>query len=215
MKKINALSLVISFLLFNSNTLFAQWIGIPDKDNYLNAQQISSGSTTFKAQCSDGSGGAIYAWSPQDAEFNLDVKVNRIDSAGKIRWGISGIFIGNTSGYQVLSTMIEDGHGGCYIAYIDATLGGNMIVQHIDSNGTALWGNGIQAFSYANQLGQSNASMVNNNGNGMFIAVEAVYIGGADGIRAQKFNYNGVKQWGSGGSNVNIQIGRASCRERV
>lgn len=186
----------------------AQWSTDPNVDNSLNA---TLGGAELKS-CTDGHGGAIYSWLAYGTKGYL-VYANRIDSVGNIRWSSSGILLHSDSlGTAVLPnpSICEDGKGGCYIAFSSNTIAAHPIIcQHLDSNGTILWGaQGKQISTSLNtQYYETGASLVNDNNKGVFIAFFASVISDTTaGIYAQRLSFTGSKQWG----NYGIWVEKAS-----
>ncbi len=199
MKKNVTLIIAAVTALFFCSSSYAQWSTLPTVDNDLNE------AVTDFSSCTDGNGGAIYVYVKNYSE--TDVFINRINKDGVIKWGSSGIAMNANAGNQSDAYVCEDGAGGCYVAYQDYTVPApaTVWVQHLDSNGAKLWaGNGVSAFSIGGTLGQDYLTLVNNNGNGVFVTITPVYFGGSDGVYSQKINFNGVLQWGTAGSRVKI-----------
>ncbi|HRI20536.1 MAG TPA: T9SS type A sorting domain-containing protein [Panacibacter sp.] len=205
MKNSTALFFVILLGVMLPKNIWAQWSTIPSADNDLNTLKSNPG--TGFTSCTDGSGGAFYAFVKSAiSDGNPDVFVNHIDKNGVVKWG-AGINVNETSDQQYNPAICEDGHGGCYVAYenLFSVPGYPVFVQHFDSLGNKLWaGNGVRPLTIDNSLGQSEASLANNNGNGVFVTVQNTAFGGADGIHSQKLDLNGLLQWGIGGSRVKL-----------
>lgn len=203
MKNVSFLQVLLFLAVCIPAQLSAQWSTVPDVNNNLNASKPNPG--TGFSSCPDGSGGAFYAFVKTSvSDGNPDVFVNRIDKNGVVKWG-SGINVNETADNQVNPVICEDGHGGCYVAYENtfSIPGFPVLVQHFDSAGNKLWaGNGVRALTIPNGLGQSAASLSNDDGNGVFVTVQNTVFGGADGIHSQKLNFDGLLQWGADGSRV-------------
>jgi uncharacterized protein (DUF779 family) len=103
--------------------------------------------------CSDGAGGAIYAWVDYRSG-NADVFAQRISVAGVPLWTGDGVVVcnaagdqGRLSGVPALS-VVSDGSGGALIAWEDRRTSGSTgidgFVQRLNPNGAAMWtGNGV------------------------------------------------------------------------
>ncbi len=184
-------------LIFCAANAQAQWSTSVNTDNNLHYTAYSA--AVF---CSDGHGGAIYAWLDQTNNIS-GIRANRIDSLGFIRWGNTGVAInGNIGGFSTIA-ICEDGKRGAYISYSRANITNTpLFCQHIDSAGTSLWDStGVQPFAFVRsyQSGQYNPTMVNDNGQGVFIVTTGGVTGGTSEVLAQRLNINGAKQWGAGG----------------
>ncbi|HUM47324.1 MAG TPA: fibronectin type III domain-containing protein, partial [Chitinophagales bacterium] len=199
------LATLFALLVFStsSNFLHAQWSTIPSVDNALNASPNQNWTNGF-VFCNDGNTGAIYSWMQLENQSGQNhTYINRIDKNGQVKWGSSGIAVCYTaSASQFPMGIREDGAGGCYVAVQDGASGYNVLIQHFDSTGTALWnGLGVQPFVYDLSVGQTEVYLLNT-GSGVFVTAGCVKSGGSEGIRAQKISFNGSKQWGAAGSIV-------------
>ncbi len=93
----------------------------------------------------DGSGGAIIAWSDWESETG-NIFAQRIDSLGRLRWGINGIVVCNATERQSEPVIVSDGAGGAIVAWVDGRSGTNMNVyaQRLDPGGARKWApNGV------------------------------------------------------------------------
>ncbi|MEO6167630.1 MAG: T9SS type A sorting domain-containing protein [Chitinophagales bacterium] len=187
----------------SGNFLYAQWSTIPAADNVINAYPNPNWNNGFFF-CKDGNNGAIYSWIQIENSIGQNhTYINRIDNNGQVKWGSSGIAVSyNAAATQFPMGICEDGSGGCYVAFQDGGSGYNVLIQHFDSTGAALWnGSGVQPFVYDQSIGQTDVCMLNT-GSGVFITAGCVLSGGSEGIRAQKISITGSKQWGAAGSIV-------------
>ncbi|MBK9733306.1 MAG: fibronectin type III domain-containing protein [Chitinophagaceae bacterium] len=186
----------------SGNYLHAQWSTIPAVDNAINAYPNPNWNNGFYF-CKDGKNGAIYSWIQiENSTGQNHTYINRTDKNGQVKWGSSGIAVAyNVSAAQYPMGICEDGSGGCYVAVQDGGSGYNVLIQHFDSTGAALWNGSVQPFTYDQSIGQTEVCMLNT-GSGVFITAGCVVSGGSEGIRAQKISYNGSKQWGAAGSIV-------------
>ncbi|MEP7128056.1 MAG: fibronectin type III domain-containing protein [Chitinophagales bacterium] len=186
----------------SGNYLHAQWSTIPAVDNAINAYPFPNWNNGFFF-CKDGNNGAIYSWIQQENSTGQNhTYINRTDKNGQVKWGSSGIAVSyNVSATQYPMGICEDGSGGCYVAVQDGASGYNVLIQHFDSTGAALWNSSVQPFTYDQSVGQAEVWMLNT-GSGVFITAGCVVSGGSEGIRAQKISFNGSKQWGASGNIV-------------
>ncbi|MEP6467795.1 MAG: T9SS type A sorting domain-containing protein [Parafilimonas sp.] len=199
MKKIFTKPIILIAICFaytiNCN---AQWSTDPNVDNNLNYTTYGVGAS----YCSDGHGGVIYTWLDQTNNIP-NVRANRIDSLGFIRWGSTGVSVNTNVGGYNYPVICEDGKGGCYIAYdITNITYQPLFCQHLDSNGNHLWkGAGTLLFSHTGmyQLNQTSPALVNDNGNGVFAVGIYGVLGGVSDVLAQRLNIHGKKMWDSGG----------------
>ncbi len=84
---------------------------------------------------SDGTGGAIVAWSDFRAG-NYDVYVQRVDASGDALWGFNGAALCSASGSQTDSRIAPDGSGGAIVAWDDDRSGrAHIFAQRIERLG--------------------------------------------------------------------------------
>lgn len=130
--------------------------GFPDVDIYTNRID-ASGTLTFSTSglsvcgatglqgpakiVSDGTGGAIFAWSDYRNGASSDVYAQRIDASNSFVWAGNGMLICAAAFEQDIDDMIADGVGGAIIAWADARLGTefDIYVQRVNASGTVLW----------------------------------------------------------------------------
>ncbi len=128
--------------------LNAQWQAMPDSNLWPTSPDsglvIDYGYNPLIV--SDDEGGAIVAY-----RTNMQVKVKRVDRWGALQWnGWNGVVAGGIEDEQMVSDIAEDDEGGILVAFTDVDQISVFdayiyaTVQHIDHNGTKLWGNGIR-----------------------------------------------------------------------
>ena len=85
----------------------------------------SEQSTQYDPQLvSDGSGGAIIAWSEWPPSTAPDVFVQRINEDGYLQWTSSGMSISSASDRQQYPQLVSDGYGGAIITWEDWRISG-------------------------------------------------------------------------------------------
>ncbi|MEZ4387818.1 MAG: FlgD immunoglobulin-like domain containing protein [Candidatus Krumholzibacteriia bacterium] len=92
----------------------------------------------------------LLAFQSEVASGNRDVVVQCLANDGSRLWTTTGISVCNAVDNQRVSSLVADGFGGMIIAWQDnrpdATSGGDIYLQRVDSGGGSLWGaNGIPA----------------------------------------------------------------------
>ena len=202
MKQLHTTCLVL-ILLISSFGLHAQWSADPLVDNNLFATVYDP--MTF---CSDGRGGAFFAWHQTFDGQNQYVRMNRIDSAGHLLYGDSGIVLrhfGPQGGQPGNPAICIDGQNGCYIAYTHSGLQKQpTLIHHIAANGTQVWADtGLRVVdNYPGQFYTTQPKLINAGTGGVMIAY--VVNNGPDGggLDVQKLNFNGDRQWGPNGHRV-------------
>ena len=162
------------------------------------------------ASCSDGNGGVYIGWMSFSYE-NSNVYLQRLDKYGYIQWE-PPLFIENIKVFQNQKIeLLEDGNGGVYLGYnvhtpVDTIeniiiYNGTVTLQHVDSSGNKLWGDGII-------LGQDssnhalNFELVTDNDEGIIVAwidlVNDSYDAPND-LWLQRIDPSGTGIWGNNG----------------
>lgn len=89
------------------------------------------------SMATDGAGGVIIAWY-DDRSGDSDVYAQRIGGEGVARWAADGIPIAASFDYGSNPRIVDDLVGGAFIA-LTGGADGDLIVQRIDSTGSARW----------------------------------------------------------------------------
>jgi len=94
---------------------------------------------SYLFMCSDGSGGAFFAW--QDPrEGNHNIYVQHVDSAGSPYWAANGIQVSSGSQDDFINGIVPDGSGGCIVAWNDWSTHEKIQCQRLNASGDKLWG---------------------------------------------------------------------------
>ena len=145
----------------------------------------------------DGLGGIVLAlvrWLASSNEYYIYVQ--RIDSSGNRLWGDEGVLVSKYAGRQTVPRIVSDGAGGAIVSWVAQDPGefGQLYVQRIDSNGTAVWTtNGVSVEDSCTQL---IFGMVTDNCGGADIYYT---VDGKKYLYAQRINENGEFLWGDEG----------------
>ncbi len=219
---------IICYLELDSNALT-----VPDYGIY--AQRISStGSKLWPKRIdvctarrpryepviiSDGTNGAIIAWTDQRIYGNTDIFAQRIDSSGKPLWATNGTSICGAANEQIHPVITSDGIGGTFIAWEDRRTGGslNIYAQHVDKSGASLWTpNGAEIFKTPNFLAYNSLmsiSMISDGSGGVIMAWADQRNDGPNfretnyDIFAQRVNADSTVQWKPNGVAVSTASG--------
>ncbi len=207
MKKTFVYPLTIVLLLFTATGLKAQWGLSPDSMVLLNNGSTFGGGYVPYKFCTDGNNGVIAMWIN-----SAQVVAQRVDANGHVKWGAAGIIIYDSTAQALNPAIADDGHGGCYIIWTsEATVNGvtnyNFIGQRLDSNGTELWrhqGVPVVFPNDTNNFSATGLTVLNNAGNGAYLALEVGWNGGLGSVRAAKIDLTGKPLWDSSGVAVSI-----------
>jgi hypothetical protein len=173
--------------------LLAQWSTNPTVNNAIctTVSQQSGPQIT-----SDGSGGAIIAWSDYDLTSGAySISAQRISWDGIVLWTANGVDICSAPLFRSVPQIISDGSGGAIIAWQDNRSGtANIYAQRFNSNGLALWtANGIPVCTQIKD--QTFATLVSDGSGGAIITWQDLRNGSSYVIYAQRINAAGIAQW--------------------
>ncbi|KAA0990388.1 T9SS type A sorting domain-containing protein [Dyadobacter aurulentus] len=150
---------------------------------------------------SDGSGGAIIAWSGEKAFFEAgEVYIQRINADGEGQWQSNGLRVTNNDEYiKNFLNIVSDGNGGAIVTWEYLQNGINEIrAQHIDNNGNPQWAaDGIVLGTFSSGIGKQPESIAD--GNGGIITVWYDVRNSSGNLYAQRINADGQPQWTLGG----------------
>ena len=185
-----------SFFSINSQ---AQWSTDPTVNTAIctapNDQLSSLPQQSGPAMVSDGSGGAIIAWTDKRTDVN-DIYIQRISATGVVQWTADGVAICTATNAQSYPSLVPDGSGGAIITWPDLRAGGSnwdIYAQHIDESGIVQWGtNGVPIVMAANyQLRPTTTS--DGKGGAIITWADGRILPRID-IYAQRINASGVIQ---------------------
>ncbi len=151
------------------------------------------------AVLSDGSGGAIIAWSDFRNGTDFDVYAQRINSSGVVQWTTDGVAICTATGFQTNPVLVSDGSGGAFITWIDARSGANDIyAQRVNNAGVVQWSqNGVPICTAPGS--QEYLTAVSDAASGAIITWEDYRSGTSYDIYSQRINGSGTVQWAANG----------------
>lgn len=150
----------------------------------------SAGSQLVSTLASDGSGGAVVAWTDLNVG-NGDVYAQRVGSSGAMLWTGNGVPVGTGTGNQSMPEMVEDGSGGTIIAWADTRNGnGDIYAQRLDASGAHEWAeNGVAICTAGDE--QGSLDVVPDGSGGVVIVWGDRRNGGNSDIYAQRVNSGG------------------------
>ena len=109
---------------------------------------IAVAATSHRDWCpvimSDGSGGAVIAWSENKDDGTAGIRAQRVNSAGVPQWteGGSVVFAAATAQEMFNIVLAGDGSGGAIVGWLKDTGGSDIYAQRVDSSGTRRWAAG-------------------------------------------------------------------------
>jgi len=148
---------------------------------------------------SDGSGGAIIAWSDYRGG-NWDVYAQRINSTGIVQWAANGVVISSAGSMQYNERLVSDGSNGAIIVWQDNRNGTDFDIyaQRVNSSGTVQWtANGVAVSVASND--QTTPQIISDGSSGAIITWQDFRGGTYYDIYAQRINSSGTAQWGANG----------------
>lgn len=144
---------------------------------------------------SDGTGGAIIAWTDGRSGNQTDIYAQYIDAIGNVRWQVDGVPICTANLSQGFPVIISDGIGGAIIAWNDTrNTNGDIYSQKIDATGTVQWVSDGIPVSTADG-GQANVVMSSDGAGGAILAWSDERNGSNSDVYAQRINAAGEFQW--------------------
>lgn len=160
---------------------------------------------------SDGSGGAIIAWTDHRNALDDDVYAQKIDASGNPLWAANGAaVVASMTGNQRNCRLVPGGSGEALIVWIDYRSGGaDVYGQKIDANGNPLWTlNGVAACAATGN--QVTLQLMSDGSGGAVATWEDERNGtGAWDLYAQRLNANGTMAWATNG----VAICRATANQ--
>ena len=193
-----------------------QGITIPRKGYWPTTLQLTG----------DGAGGAIVIWEEMETQRGLvlpnptdtwRVMAQRVDTAGSLSWGDTGIVVTANSENTVIQEpgLTADGSGGGIIAvqqYASGKVVGrtpewflqDIIVQKIANGGNVSWPSGpvpLQITKNA-ELAEPHSPLLTSDGSGGAIVIWEDLRNGLSSIYAQRIGTDGSIQWVLGGVKV-------------
>jgi hypothetical protein len=141
--------------------------------------------------------GVIITWSDWRSMVERDLYAQRFDSSGNIKWTYDGAIVTNKTNREHNEKIISDTNNGCIVIW-EQQSGGYWDVwgQHLDSNGTRMWGAGGVALCgvLANRL---NPKVQADGAGGAFVVWQDFRNGIDYDIYGQRLDANGNLKWGS------------------
>jgi hypothetical protein len=156
---------------------------------------------------SDGTGGAIIAWS-DTRNGNSDIFAQHIDGAGSVQWITDGVALCTASSVQSYPTIITDGAAGAIITWQDYRSGTNydIYAQRIDATGAVKWTTDGVAISVAIH-DQTSPTIVSDGAGGAIISWYDYRSNTTDDIYAQRIDGTGSMKWTADGVAISKAAG--------
>jgi len=153
----------------------------------------------------DGLGGVLIAWLDEsNGTSNSDIRAQRVDSTGTVRWGAEGVIVCNHSSDQSPPQIAADPTGGVVVTWSDtrnvAISGTDVFAQRVLAAGTVSWtANGATVCNATNT--QIPRAITRDLGNTYVIAMSDLRNSStlSTDIYAQRMSSGGARQWGSTG----------------
>jgi hypothetical protein len=130
---------------------------------------------------------------------DIKVEAQRLDGAGSMLWGVSGVSVSNAAGYQEEPCLAPDGSGGAIIAWQDSRGDFDIYAQSISSAGAVLWDAGGEVMC-AEAEGQYDPVIVSDGSGGAIVAWTDYRRGDFRcDVYAQRVDGSGAGLWTAGG----------------
>lgn len=166
------------------------------------------GNKYFPVMCSDGSNGAILAWTSNISDGG-DIFAKHVNASGVTSWGgAGGLVICDTANAQTSPGIVSDGAGGAVIAWEDWRNGSsnrNIFAKRVNASGATVWGSmyGSPVCRFGGN--QTAPVMVSDGVNGAVIAWADAR--GGQAVSAQRVNGSGTMMWLTDGMAVTSSTG--------
>jgi len=189
----------------SSGDIYAQRVDQTGTVAWFSAKAIctSSGSQSNICITSDGSGGAIIAWSDWRSGSLADIYAQRITIGGLVLWTVDGEAICTDDDSQSSPEIVSDGNGGAIIAWIDSRSPGyGIYAQHIIDLGTPHWTHDGVAVYLPTATSPDFLEMVSSDSGGAILAWREVVTFTTSNIRTQSIDSTGANLWAADGVSV-------------
>lgn len=188
--------------------LSGQWSSDPS----VNTPVISlSGRTGLRSMIPDGSGGVFLAWVDHHNPAG-NVELQRVDSAGRLRWDKNGVPVSGVMGDRRLAGMASDGSNGLIVAWDEArgSPDFDIYAQRFDAIGTPIWKKG--GVPLVKLKGNQTGPVVLEDGSGGAIVVWSDNRSGTadqprSAVYAQRVNRRGAALWPPNGVLLAVSAG--------
>jgi hypothetical protein len=166
----------------------------------LSTTANSPPSRTIPTIVSDGSGGAIVAWSDYRSGTDYDIYARRVNASGVAQWTSNGVALSTAANDQSSAKIISDGAGGAIVTWQDLRSGASDIyAQRVTASGVVQWtAAGVAICTAANH--QWDPKIISD-GAGGAIVTWWDYRGGPNSsdVYAQRVDSSGAVLWTSNG----------------
>lgn len=200
--------LLLFQVLLVSGTAFSQWVSNPSLNNFVTR-------TTYEdiliKTVTDGNNGAIFIMS--DGLGKGNIYVQKINSLGQVQWNtiLAPLSVVITNDRKLSVVAVADGAGGAFIAWSDYRnnqFNGEIYVQRINSNGTALWtAGGVRVTSTNTQ--DDFFPVINVDGAGGLLVGWQMNNDNASQLQSfvQRYNSTGTALWTANGVQLSTALG--------
>lgn len=152
----------------------------------------------------DGTGGVVVTCEDARANLSYDITAQRLNGAGAMQWGSSGVVVSNATNDQRYPVLCSDGGGGAIITWHDYRRGPNFDVdvfaQRLNSLGAPQWtANGV---SLCNQAGNQLYPGIVSDGAGGADIIWYDERGATPNLYAQRVNSAGAAQFAANGVQI-------------
>ncbi len=165
------------------------------------------------ALCTDGANGALFTWEKCSAVTATDIGAQRVNSAGTVRWGTSGLTVCQFANNQTSPgiALCDDGTGNCVISWADGRdgtqAGVGIFAQKVSAAGSPLWQTGgAPVTQYVAASLQWPVSVYGDGADGAVITWYDAGIGTFK-VWQQRINGAGQSLWQRGGIRVGTALG--------
>ncbi len=187
-------------LALTSSAATAQWITVPDPDNYACS---ATGAQLTPVAVTDGAGGVVTVWRDQRTSGHTDLYAQHTNAAGYNVWASNGVVVDSMVGTIAVAVACSDDSGGVIVAWLrSGGVGANRVfAQRVDANGQVRWAPGGVRVSSA-ELTQSLPRIVEDGAGGAMVLWAHWKGGPIANVYGQRLNRDGAKLWSATGDSV-------------
>jgi hypothetical protein len=184
--------LSLTGIFFSTSPAVAQWSTSAYANNAI---CTAAGNQDVPVIVSDGSGGAIMAWTDYRGE-STRIYAQRIDANGLLKWAIDGIAVTTTQSF--VQGAVEDGSGGVILTWVDLRNGNDFDIyaQRFNGQGQPQWTTGGIQVSASDGF-QTNPVITTDGHGGAIIAWidDGLEMDAAKDVYIQHVNADGSLTW--------------------
>ncbi len=166
---------------------------------------------------SDGTGGAIVAWTDARSDSETAVFAQRVTAYGSRLWGSGALTVTAGAGDRVLGALVADGAGGAYVLWEHTStsdaVNTDLFAQRLAADGTLLWTAPVAVTTAPGE--QYGVQAVADGSGGVIVSWGDLREPLDANVYAQRLTASGVALWTLNGVPISVDPGRQSAPARL